>query len=216
MNRGSLLRLTLDRSATTPSLARTRPARIGWLDSRYGSWRGAARLALSYPETMLGLAAIKRPDPREVRRIVFVCQGNICRSAFAAAVARSRGLPVASFGLSTVTGMPASGWAKATARALGYDLSEHRTTAAEEFLLHDGDLLLAMEVRQLRRLAGHPRLSAAPRSMLGLWARPWIPHLHDPVDLDARYFLACFRRIERAVDRLAADYHTLRESPAPP
>jgi len=210
MIRVSLLRFTLARSAPASSFAKTRPARIGWLDSRYGSWRGAARLALSYPETMLGLAAIKRPDPRQVRRIVFVCRGNICRSAFAAAVARDRGLPAASFGLATATGMPANGWAKATARALGYDLSEHRTTAAEDFLLKDGDLLLAMEPRQLRRLAAHPRLSAAPRSMLGLWARPWMPYLHDPVDLDARYFLTCFRRIERAVGRLAVDYRTLR------
>ena len=50
---------------------------------RFGTLRGLVRLALSYPQLFLGLGAGRPVDPATVRRLVFVCQGNICRSAFA-------------------------------------------------------------------------------------------------------------------------------------
>jgi protein-tyrosine phosphatase len=61
-------------------------------------------LALSYAELATGLAGQLPPDPARVRRLVFVCHGNICRSAYAHVLARRAGARVASFGLSTATG----------------------------------------------------------------------------------------------------------------
>ncbi len=63
---------------------------------RFGTLRGLVRLALSYPQLFLGLGAGRPVDPATVRRLVFVCQGNICRSAFAEAAARRAGLRAAS------------------------------------------------------------------------------------------------------------------------
>ena len=63
----------------------------------------------------------------------------------------------------------------------------------------EGDLLLAMEVRQLDRLAADPRLAALPRSLLGLWATPRRPHLHDPYSLSDAYMRTCFELIDSAV-----------------
>ena len=74
------------------------------IDRTFGTFRGAVRLALSYPEVMFGLAEIVKPRPDEVRRLVFVCHGNICRSAFADVLAKQTGLNSASFGLSTSSG----------------------------------------------------------------------------------------------------------------
>lgn len=180
--------------------------------SRFGTWRGLVRLALSYPQLAFGLSASRMPDPAQVRRLVFVCQGNVCRSAFAEAVARKAGLRTASFGLSTTTGRRAHEPAVAAARALGHDLSGHRALDLADYRPEPGDLLLAMEVRQLHRLAANPALRSLPRLLLGRWARPVLPHLHDPYGLDDRYMATCLRRIEGAVERLVSAFPGARLS----
>jgi protein-tyrosine phosphatase len=170
------------------------------------------RLGLSYGEVALGSAGISRPDTADVRRLVFVCHGNICRSAFAEIVARTAGLRVASFGLSTDAGKAAHAPAVAAAAILGFDLGAHRTTRVEDFSAEPGDLLLAMETRQLRRLAKDQRWARLPRVLLGSYARPPVPHLHDPYDLDPAYMQTCLNRIESAVNRLAAVFPGARVS----
>ena len=185
---------------------------MGMISRNFGTMRGAVRLALSYAEVAQGAAGISRPDPGEVRRLVFICHGNICRSAFADVVGRAAGLRVASFGLSTDAGKLAHPPAVEAARALGFDLSAHRATRAGDFVPESGDFLLAMETRQLRRLARDPVFSAFPRSLLGLYAKPAFPHLHDPYELDPAYMPVCLRRIERAVAKLAVAFPGARLS----
>ena len=150
------------------------------------------------------------PDPAKVRRLVFVCHGNICRSAFAEAVAARLGMRTASFGLSTDNDKPAHLPAAAAAAMLGYDMAAHRTTRAQDFMIEAGDLLLAMEVRQLGWLAADPRFAAVPRSLLGLWGKPSFPHLHDPYRLHEDYMRTCFTRIETAVTALSAAFPLTR------
>lgn len=171
------------------------------INARFGTWRGAIRLGLSYIEVATGQAAIVAPSG-EVRRLVFVCHGNICRSAFAEHVARRAGINTASFGLSTSADMPAHTPMMAAAERLGYDLTNHRTTRAQDFSPIAGDLLLGMEVRHLRGLARDERLGPVPRSLLGLWTAPPLPHIHDPFELDPAYMTNCLRRIESAIPRL--------------
>jgi protein-tyrosine phosphatase len=178
--------------------------------SRFGTLRGLIRLALSYPQATFLPRTIRTPDPAAIKRLVFVCQGNICRSAFAEIVAERLGLAAASFGLSTDAGKAAHPPATAAAAALGHDLSAHRTTRAQDFIVQPGDLLLAMEVRQLDRLAADPRFADVPRTLLGLWTHPMLPHLHDPFELDDAYMLTCLRRIDVAVSGLADAFPATR------
>lgn len=185
---------------------------MGALTSNFGSLRGLVRLGLSYGEVIIPWSGIAVPDPDKITRLVFVCHGNICRSAFAHVVALRAGLRVASFGLSTDAGKAAHPPAVEAAAALGLDLSAHRTTRAEDFVPHNGDFLLAMETRQLRRLAKHPVHGGLPRSLLGLYASPAIPHLHDPYALDPAYMPVCLKRIETAVTNLAAAFPGARLS----
>ena len=98
------------------------------------------------------------------------------------------------------------------ARTLGHDLSTHHATDIDDYDPRPGDLLLAMEVRQLHRLAANPRLAFLPRELLGIWAQPMLPHLHDPYGLDDRYMLCCLQRIERAVAALISAYPDARSS----
>ncbi|MEJ7932644.1 phosphotyrosine protein phosphatase [Sphingobium sp. AN558] len=180
--------------------------------ARFGTIRGLVRLGLSYPQLALGLSASRRPDAGAVRRLVFVCQGNICRSPFADFVARKAGLRTASFGLSTTTGCPAHDPAIVAARAMGHDLSAHRAVDMANYTPEQGDLLLAMEVRQLHRLAADPRLAHLPRMLLGRFARPMLPHLHDPYGLDGRYMARCLARIDGAIPGLFSAFPAARLS----
>lgn len=170
----------------------------------HGTWRGAVRVWLGEAEFVLGrLDAWLQPQGSRVQRLVFVCLGNINRSAFAHAVARSRGAPVASIGLRTSTGAPATPQACATAQAYGIDLRAHRATDLSDYRHQPGDLLVAMEVRHVHALiaAGIPSSAIC---LLGHWARPHRVHLHDPHTLDEAYFGTCFALIAGAVDGLLA------------
>lgn len=173
---------------------------------RFGTTRGMVRLLLSHVEIALRQAAIVDPDAAAVRRLVFVCHGNICRSAFAEGLAQGLGLNAASFGLSTSNGLGAHPPVIEAAKGFGVDLSGHRTTRADTYRPEPGDLLLAMETRHLRRLSSLPALAPQPRTLLGVFARPQTPHLHDPYELDDAYLNTCLVRIQSAVVTLAVAF----------
>ena len=127
-----------------------------FIAANFGTSRGAIRLALSYLEVASGMDNQNKIELRKIKRLVFVCHGNICRSAYADVLARNAGIAVASFGLSTATGKMAHPPVIEEARKRGVDLSQHRSTAKEDFDLREGDYLLAMETRHLRKLAKDP------------------------------------------------------------
>jgi protein-tyrosine-phosphatase len=144
-------------------------------------------------------AAMRRIDWDAVSRLVFVCQGNICRSAYAEARARKSGLSAASFGLGARDGDAADPKALEAASKRGVDLGGHRATSRDRFAPRQGDLLLAMERSHLAGLS-------APEgrvTLLGLWASPPRPHLEDPYGLSRGYFGTCFSVIDDAVGRIA-------------
>ena len=175
------------------------------LQANYGSFRGWVRLVLGQLDFLSG-----RLDPHlniralQVDRLVFVCLGNINRSAFAARVAQDRGIDVCSIGLATTTGAPAFSAAVVTARRFGIDLSAHVATDISDYVYRPGDLLLAMEVRHIRQLLayGVPARAIAP---LGHWASPQRIHLHDPYTLSDAYFRTCFALIHSAVINLSEE-----------
>lgn len=174
---------------------------MSWIERRYGTARGAVRLGLTRLEMLFGMAGERRPEADEVRRLVFVCHGNICRSAYAEVLARQLGLNAASFGLSTTEGCPAHAPISEAARAAGVDLSGHRSTPVEAFRPQPEDLLLAMESRHLRKIATMPGLAELPRMLLGRYAG--FPHLHDPYEITLNYTGPCLARIDTAVRSLA-------------
>jgi len=181
-----------------------------WTIRKFGTLRGAVRLALSYVELATGFAPTRAPAKGSVRRLVFVCHGNICRSAYAQAVARREGFRTTGFGLSTTSGMPAHPPVAAEAARRGLPLDDHLTTALGDFAFEPGDLLLVMEVRQLKRLRANPSLTRLPRNLLGRFARPSVPHLHDPYMIDPAYLPTCLDRIESAVVNLCRAYPEAR------
>jgi protein-tyrosine phosphatase len=169
---------------------------------RYGRRAGWVRHQVARTLDLLGVfEPLRRVRWDEVERLVFVCQGNICRSAYAEARARRAGLRAASFGLAARDGDGANPVASERAAARGVDLSAHRATSAPGARLRRGDLLVAMEPAQLPGLA---RVAPAhQRTLLGLWALPPRPHLEDPYGLSPAYFDTCFDVVDSAVEELA-------------
>jgi protein-tyrosine-phosphatase/peptidoglycan/xylan/chitin deacetylase (PgdA/CDA1 family) len=195
--------------------------RGGWRDAgwrgawrgvlEHGSWRGAVRAWLGRVELRAGrLGAFRLRHPQRVRRVVFVCLGNICRSAYAQRVAERLGMQSVSIGLATVTGAPSPDAALRAAQRCGEDLCDHRATSILDFEPQAGDLFLAMEIRHAhelqRRLFTRDDVQIA---LLGLWCDPPSPHLHDPYTLSDAYFELCFARLRQAVQNL---HHDLQRS----
>lgn len=184
------------------SVPASRRRATGLVNREYGTFRGLVRFLLGECEYVVGrVDCFTAPRVQDVRRLVFVCLGNINRSAFAHAVAASLGARCTSFGLVSSTGQPAYPMAVTTARWFGIDLDAHRTTDVSDYEHEEGDLLVAMEIRHARTLArtGH---DPAHITLLGHWAHPHRIHIHDPHTLQADYFKTCFTVIHSGVAHL--------------
>jgi protein-tyrosine phosphatase len=174
------------------------------VEVRYGRRQGLLRHLTARAALHLGrYESLRAVDFSRVRRLVFVCQGNICRSAYAAARAQSLGVESTSFGLGARSGDRADAQALASARRRGLDLTVHRARTIKELPLQGSDLLLAMEPAQAERLATPAFQARAQRTLLGIWGSESRPHLEDPFGLGDAYFDTCFRHIDTAVATVA-------------
>lgn len=147
-----------------------------------------------------------------MKRVLFVCAGNICRSPLAEAlfreIARARPalahLEVASAGTVALDGNRATPDAIAAAReAFGLDLSSHRARHVEGL---DADLVLTMDgtvTREVRRLGIGGRVE-----LLGEYAGTG-EIVEDPYGCPVETYRACADQLERLLltvaDRLEKD-----------
>jgi protein-tyrosine phosphatase len=174
------------------------------LSSHFGGRRAALRYLLHQSELYLGRhRRFESFFPEQIRRLVFVCKGNICRSPFAEHYARTRGARAISFGLDARDGAHSPAMAVETALTFGVDLREHRGQSFASVVLLPDDLVLMFEPTQARRmhaLLGNRQIAGVV--LVGLFCRPRHAYLHDPYGHSPDYFRTCFARITRAVDSL--------------
>ena len=146
---------------------------------------------------------------REARgqpRVVFVCQGNICRSPFAAAVLQARLGPDSTVAVDSAGMIPRPGrrtpaFGLAAATQHGIDLSQHRSAWLSRATAEAASLLVVFDdVNRAAVLDRYPDLRV-PVVRLGdlLDGRA----IADPVDGGPEVFRACYTRIAAGAEALA-------------
>ena len=153
-----------------------------------------------------------------IRQVLFLCQGNICRSPFAALRAAQKlaaaGLPqiaCVSSGLKASQSPTSPAEAVEAAAAYGVTLGGHRAqdTTVEE--LTAADVIVVMEVAHVERVRRRAPQVADRIQLLPLFeadrrrygGRERV-NLLDPFGHDAAAFAHCYRRVDAALDGLVA------------
>jgi len=175
--------------------------RRNWLSfGYYGEGRALMGYVGRYCYWMLGgYRKYGRVGWSDVKRLVFVCRGNICRSAYAESFARARGLAAVSIGIDAMSGRPADATAIRIAKERNISLVGHRTTPLEDLDVEEGDLFVAMEPSQVARLEAQHWKSSSQITLLGLWVGLHGPVILDPYEKDDSHFAGCFSFIEEGI-----------------
>ena len=176
---------------------------MSWVRDNYGSRLGLIRFIVLRAGWYFHPLSGRRLDLRQVERLVFVCKGNICRSALAQRVADDAGFPAVSYGYLTTPGKPADQRMQLVSGEMGHDLSAHSTTRLSDYRPESGDLALFFEPghhAELSRLG----LSPGQAALLGSWAVPRCPYIHDPYGGSVTYYQKAAGVIRQSVLNLVA------------
>ncbi len=125
-----------------------------YIMNRFGSKRGLLRYCIDEVYCRLGLYRDYTRIESPPERVVFVCQGNICRSALAEWVFKSHSdIQAISLGLNTETGKGANPrLLKLAYETRDIDLSSHKTTSIKDHVPAPGDVFVCMEARHIKAI----------------------------------------------------------------
>jgi protein-tyrosine phosphatase len=137
---------------------------------------GGKRVALAHVRALvlytLGVyGGVDDVDWPSVGMPVFVRHGNICRSPYAEAKARSMSIASLSLGLNAENGTSAHPAAVKNALVRGVDLSARRAAPIDPPRLSDGDLVIVLESWQVSGVRRRVRPRVAVK-LLGIWSTP--------------------------------------------
>lgn len=158
--------------------------------------------------------------------VLFICKGNICRSAFAQYFSvktcrenLSRGARFLSAGLEAKPSDAPPRMAISAAKRFGVDMRYHRPTMINADLVESVEMVVAMEVYQAKNIERRFPEAQSKVILLPLFD-PEIARLprgyhryniQDPYGKAESAFLDCFHRIERCLANLCTHWNTLPE-----
>lgn len=139
------------------------------------------------------------PEWHKVNRLVFICMGNINRSAYAEFKANSIGIESISFGIDADEKKGASPSAIRNARGRDIELTTHQCKSMAHMKLQSGDLVLGVEPAHIKAIESAIGDQDVQLSLLGLWCETPTPFIQDPICRSDEYFQYCFARIDQAI-----------------
>jgi protein-tyrosine-phosphatase len=157
----------------------------------------------------------------EIKKVLFVCMGNICRSPMAEGlmvewVIKGVGpdISVSSAGIFATPGNPPEPLAVQVAREAGVDISGHRARVVNNENLSWADIVLVMESGQRGFISMAFPQQSAKVGLLGNFNRSQGGggEIADPYGSSVEVYRACFEEIGEAIDGLI---HLLSSCSAP-
>lgn len=144
------------------------------------------------------------------RSILFICKGNICRSAYAdyklkqeLAKKNQTNIKVFSGGVWTKDGKPANAQAIISSKKRGVDLSEHRTHSVTKEDLEAADIIFIMDTSHRKAISKLAK-DALPKTFYlarciekNTQSHPLI--IKDPYGKSEEVFQLCFNIIDKAI-----------------
>ena len=145
-----------------------------------------------------------------MKRLLFVCSGNTCRSPLAEGIARKifpedllQKVEISSAGSSAVEGLPASFLAVEVAKKRSIDLSSHRARLLNKGLVNEADLIIAMGSKH-RDMVGAFEPSALNYTyLLTDFCDGETGDIPDPIGLGAEEYENTYRALENCLHGLA-------------
>ena len=150
-----------------------------------------------------------------MKRVLFVCLGNICRSPSAEIVFKTKalteGLPVESDSAGTAgwhEGNPPYDHMQKAARARGYDMSALRARQVRPDDFHDFDLIIGMDDQNIEDLQSvrPDNATAELKKFTDFAPDSGMDHVPDPYY--TRDFEGALKLIEEAADGLIATFRS--------
>ncbi|QQE87153.1 low molecular weight protein-tyrosine-phosphatase [Azotobacter chroococcum] len=139
-----------------------------------------------------------------LERILIVCIGNICRSPCAQtlmneALSRDkRNMKIGSAGLAAQVGLPMEPTTRAVLLEHRHRPPLHRACQLERSMLHQADLVLAMEHRHIDGIYRIAPEARGKTFLLGKWQGEL--EIQDPFRRDRTAFEQAYRQIRTAVE----------------
>lgn len=149
-----------------------------------------------------------------VKRILFVCTGNSCRSVMAEYLLRvllqragRDEIEVESAGVFAISGMGSTRETQRVLQDVGADCSTHRTRMLTADMVEAADLIFVMESFQLEEVV---RRAPAAKDKAHLLRRYGVespedvqqPNIPDPIGKPLEVYEVCFAEIREAVERI--------------